>query len=154
MSDRYRARSRTEPMQIVPRTSRPSKPCRRSGAAAVEFAVVAPVFFLFILASFEFGRLNIIRHTADNAAYEAARHAMVPGATAGEAVAKANNILSIVGTRGATVAVNPATLGPDVDEIIVTIEVPMNQNGLIAPHFSSGKTIRAQSRLRTERSQQ
>ena len=29
--------------------------------------------------------MNVIRHTADNAAYEAARTAMVPGATAAEA---------------------------------------------------------------------
>ena len=54
----------------------------RAGATAVEFAIVAPIFFLIMLASFEFSRLNVIRHTADNAAYEAARHAMVPGATA------------------------------------------------------------------------
>ena len=128
------------------------KPCR-TGAAAVEFAIIAPLFFMFILGAFEFGRLNIIRHTADNAAYEAARHAMVPGATAAEARDKANSILNIVGTQDPTVTISPANLGPDVDEIIVTIEIPMSQNGLIAPHFSANRTIRARSRLRTERSQ-
>ena len=51
----------------------------RRGATAVEFAITAPIFFLFLLASFEFGWLNVIRHTADNAAYEAAR---VPRAVA------------------------------------------------------------------------
>jgi len=49
----------------------------RRGATTVEFAITAPVFFLFLLAAFEFGWLNVIRHTADNAAYEAARTAMV-----------------------------------------------------------------------------
>ena len=55
---------------------------RRTGATAVEFAIVAPIFYTLVIASLEFGRLNIIRHTADQAAYEAARFAMVPGATA------------------------------------------------------------------------
>ena len=70
---------------------------RRTGATAVEFAIVAPIFFTLVLASLEFGRLNIIRHTADQAAYEAARFAMVPGATAAEAKSKAESILKIVG---------------------------------------------------------
>jgi Flp pilus assembly protein TadG len=124
---------------------------RRRGAAAVEFAIVATVFFLLLIAAFDFGRLNVVRHTADNAAYEAARCAMVPGATAADATDKANEILAIVGARAATVTVDPATLGPDVDQITVTVDVPMNQNGWIAPRFSRDKTIRASSTLRTER---
>ncbi len=124
---------------------------RRTGAVVVEFAVVAPMFFVLILGAFEFGRLNVIRHTADNAAYEAARHAIVPGATSAEAVAKANSILNIVGTRGARVSVNPTTLGPDVDTVTVTVEVPMTQNGWIAPRFTSAMTMRSFSTMRTER---
>jgi len=129
---------------------RPSRKDRQ-GATLVEFAIVAPVFFLFILAAFEFSRLNVIRHTADNAAYEAARHAMVPGATATEAIDRANRILNIVGTRGATVTINPATLGLNDDEITVTIDVPLSQNGWVVPKFTAGKTLRASSTLRTER---
>lgn len=117
----------------------------------MEFAIVAPIFFLFVVAAFEFGRLNVIRHTADNAAYEAARRAMVPGATVAEATTEAQRILRIVGTRGATVNVMPATLGPDVDEITVTVNVPMNQNGWITPRFTRATTIQATSTLRTER---
>ena len=123
----------------------------RRGAAAVEFAIVAPVFFLLTIAAFEFGRLNVMRHTADNAAYEAARHAMVPGATADEAVAKATQLLNIVGTRGARVTVNPPVLGPNVDEVNVTIEVPMGQNGWITPRMTRSTTIRATSTLAAER---
>jgi Flp pilus assembly protein TadG len=57
----------------------------RRGATAVEFALTAPIFFVFLLSAFEFGWLNVIRHTADNAAYEAARAAIVPGATVADA---------------------------------------------------------------------
>jgi Flp pilus assembly protein TadG len=127
------------------------KPSRRTGVAAVEFALVAPAFFILVIAAFEFGRINVIRHTADNAAYEAARHAMVPGATAAEAVSTARRLLNIVGTRGARIAVNPPTLGPEVNQITVTIDVPMNQNGWITPRFTPSTTIRATSTLKTER---
>lgn len=126
--------------------ARPSR-----GAAAVEFAIVAPVFFVLMIAAFEFGRLNVIRHTADNAAYEAARHAMVPGATAQEAVDKATSILRTVGTRGARVAIAPPALGPNVEQVTVTVDVPLALNGWIAPRFTRNTTIRATSTLRTER---
>lgn len=132
------------------RCSRIAPSCRR-GAVVVEFAIVAPLFFVFIITAFEFGRMNVIRHTADNAAYEAARHAMVPGATAAEAIARANSILSMVGTRGAQVTVNPATLGPSVNTVSVTVEVPMAQNGWIAPKFTSASVMRSVSTMKTER---
>jgi Flp pilus assembly protein TadG len=119
----------------------------------VEFAITAPVFFLFLLGAFEFGWLNVIRHTADNAAYEAARTAMVPGATAAEAAAKATNLLNTVGARGAVVNITPAILAPDTNQVTVDIAVPMNRNGLILPRFTSATTIRASSTLRTERAE-
>ena len=125
----------------------------RRGAAAVEFALTAPVFFLFLLAAFEFGWLNVIRHTADNAAYEAARTAMVPGATAAEARAKANSLLNIVGARAAQITVTPATLTPESDQVTVEIDIPMNRNGLIVPRFTRNKTIHSSSTLRTERAE-
>jgi Flp pilus assembly protein TadG len=112
---------------------------------------VAPVFFVLLIAAFEFGRLNVIRHTADNAAYEAARRAMVPGATAAEASSEAQRILRIVGTRGARVTVDPAVLGPEVDQITVAVDVPLNQNGWITPRLTRNSTLRATSTLRTER---
>lgn len=117
----------------------------------VEFALMAPVFFLFLFASFEFGRLNVIRHTADHAAYEAARTAMVPGATANDAKSMATNLLKAVGARAATITVTPSVLGVDSDEVTVQIQIPMNKNGLIVPHFTSATTITATSTLRTER---
>ena len=123
----------------------------RRGATIVEFAIVAPVFFLLLLGSFEFSRLNVIRHTADNAAYEAARIAMVPGATAAEAVAEAHRIMNIVRARGTTVTVNPATLSLTTNQITVTVDVPMGQNGWITPRFTGAQTMRAVATLKAER---
>ncbi len=126
---------------------------RRRGATAVEFALTAPVFFLFLLASFEFGWTNVMRHTADNAAYEAARHAMVPGATAAEARDKANSILAIVGARDADITVSPSVLTIDTRQVTVTIDVPLDRNTLIMPRFMGGRTVRASSTLSTERAE-
>src|SRR6185312_14304075 len=108
----------------------------RTGAVAVEFAITAPIFFLFLLAAFEFGWLNVMRHTADNAAYEAARAAMVPGATAADATAKANTLLNIVGARGAQVSITPANITNSTTEVTVAVDLPMNKNGLIVPRFT------------------
>lgn len=123
----------------------------RQGAVLVEFALVAPLFFLILFALFEFSWLNIVRHTADNAAYEATRVAMVPGATADEARAEANRILRIVGTRGATVTVDPPVLGPESEQVTVSIQVPMNRNALLLPRFTGSLELRSESTLRTER---
>ena len=109
---------------------------------------------MFMAASFEFSRLNVIRHTADNAAYEAARKAIVPGATSAEAVTKANDTLRVVNTVGAVVTVNPTTLGPDTEEVTVTVNVLMDQNGWIIPRLIGSRTIQSSSTLQTERTGQ
>jgi hypothetical protein len=127
------------------------RPFLRRGAAAVEFALTAPIFFLFLLAAFEFGWLNVIRHTADNAAYEAARTAMVPGATTAEARNRADSLLKIVGARGARVTVTPPVLTPETEQVTVAVDIPMNRNGLITPRFTKNKTLHSESTLRTER---
>jgi Flp pilus assembly protein TadG len=123
----------------------------RRGVAAVEFALCAPVFFLFIFAMFEFTWMNVLRHTADNAAYEASRIVMVPGATAAQATAEANRILRIVGARGTSVTVTPGVIRADTRLVTVDVSVPMDRNGLIAPRFSRGQTLDSRSTLRTER---
>ena len=131
---------------------RPHRDGRR-GATAVEFALTAPIFFLFLLAAFEFGWLNVIRHTADNAAYEAARTAIVPGATSAEARTIANRLLGTVGAQGANVTVTPDPVTTQTKQVTVAIEIPMNRNGLIVPRFTSKTKINARSTLRTERAE-
>ena len=128
---------------------RKSRP--RRGATTVEFAVVAPVFFLILLAMFEFARLNVLRHTADNAAYEAARAAMVPGASATDARNEANRLLSTVGAQGASITIDPGTITRGTQQVTVTIDVPLSRNGWVVPRFTAGKTLTSKSTLRTER---
>ena len=124
---------------------------RRWGATTVEFALVAPAFFLVIMSMFEFTRLNVLRHTADNAAYEAARVAIVPGATVAQARTEANRLLTVVGARGAQVNFNPTTITPQTDSVTVSVSIPLDSNGWIIPRFTRGKSLSASATMRTER---
>jgi Flp pilus assembly protein TadG len=139
--------------QLVPLHREKRRRKMRRGAVAVEFAITVPIFFLFLLAAFEFGWLNVVRHTADNAAYEAARAVVVPGATAAEATAKANSILNVVGARGAKIKITPANITTSTTAVTVAIDIPMSSNGLITPRFTGKTTLHSQSTLRTERAE-
>lgn len=127
------------------------KKLNRRGATTVEFALVAPAFFLVLMAMFEFTRLSVLRHTADNAAYEAARVAIVPGATTAEARAEAQRLLTVVGARGAQIDFTPSTITPSTDEVTVDVSIPLDRNGWVVPRFTKGKTLRSTSTMRTER---
>jgi hypothetical protein len=94
----------------------------------------------------------MINHAAENAAYEAARHAIVPGATAAEATARANAMLGVFGVQGTTVVITPDPLTAADDELTVTVTIPLDQNAWFIPRFASGRTVSGVSKLRTERS--
>lgn len=106
---------------------------RRQGALAVEMALTVPILFMFVFAALEFAGMNVIRHTVDNAAYEAARRGIVPGATAADVVNEATQIMGFVGARNVTVDVVPATITQDTEEITVTVNVPVADNGWMTP---------------------
>lgn len=130
---------------------RPRPRVHRRGATVAEFAIVAPVLLLVMFAMFEFSRMNVIRHTADNAAYEAARMAMVPGATVEDAVAEARRLMSTVGARGVSVNVTPDEIDTSTDEVVVEVTAPMNANAIVVPRFTRDAVIRSRATLRTER---
>ncbi len=124
----------------------------RQGMTTVEFAFVAPAFFLFVFVSFEFCRLNMIRNLTQDAAYFAARHCMVPGATSPEAIDKANEILGYMNTEGATVIINEnEDITDDSDIVSVTVTVPVADNSLLVPKFTGDITFSATATLKTER---
>ena len=109
----------------------------RRGTLAVEFALVAPIIFMLFFAGLEMTSLNLMRHTAGNASYEAARKAIVPGATFAEAEQEARRLLSSVGAvNGVTVDVQD-----DGNKVTVNIQIPVDQNSWGLAHFSSGWTI-------------
>jgi Flp pilus assembly protein TadG len=108
----------------------------RSGVAAVEFALTAPILFMFLFAALEFSRMNMIRETVNNAAYEAVRTCIVPGATNAEGVSAATGLLATIGVSGASVQVTPATITDTTSSVTATVTVPYAQNMWINPIFS------------------
>ena len=114
---------------------------RRRGAAAVEFALTAPLFFVFLFAGMEFSRANILRNLCDNAAFESARAGIVPGATAEKCIASANAALDILSVKNATVDVEPSTIDPNTDEITVTITIPLGDNAMPMSEFVMGSVL-------------
>lgn len=86
-----------DPSRIAPLgVAKLEKVCRfrrqyRRGAAAVEFAVVAPVFFLMIFGMIELGRMIMVQQILTNASREGARLAVLDGTASSDvktAVAK------------------------------------------------------------------
>jgi Flp pilus assembly protein TadG len=124
---------------------------RRRGAVTVEFALVCPIFFLVVSGTIEYARVHILRHSADDAAYEAARFGMVPGATVAEVETMAQSLLSSARIESATIAVTPDPLSDAAEQITVDIQVPVAANSWLVPRFCDGLVIHGTSTLRTVR---
>jgi Flp pilus assembly protein TadG len=116
----------------------------------VEFAIVAPLLFFFFFAAFEFCRVAMIRHTADNAVYEAARVAIIPGATATKAREEATLILNSLGLNNVNVTVTPAVIDRDTEQVTVRVQVPLDGNSFVPNEFFSGKTIQRELTMQRE----
>ena len=137
--------------------------CRkhRRGAAAVEFAIVAPVFFLMIFGMIEIGRAIMVQQVITNASREGARLAVLPGTTTSDVTSRVENILAAAGVPGATVQIlneGGGDLDPQAagygDVINVTVSVPYSEvSWLPTSKYLSGKTLSASTIMRTERVQ-
>ncbi len=137
--------------------------CRkhRRGAAAVEFAIIAPVFFLMILGMIEMGRAVMVQQIITNASREGARLAVLPGASVGGVESRVEEILTASTVSGATVQildVDGNTTNPEDaeygDVINVRVSVPFSEvSWLPASKFLGGRTLTASTVMRTERVQ-
>ena len=111
--------------------ARTRKACRRnrSGLLAVEFAMVAPIFFAVVFASIEFTRVHTIQAAVENACFEGARRGIVPGATSGACKSTAESILDVL-VKNSTVTVEPASIDVSTDEVTVSATVALTaENG-------------------------
>ena len=125
---------------------------RRRGAAAVEFALVAPVFFVLLFGMIEYGRAVMVEQIITNAAREGARVAIISGATTTSVTTAVNTYLSGAGISGATPSVspNPSTASSGAT-VTVTVSVPYTSvSWLPSPFFLGAKTLSATCAMRTE----
>lgn len=124
----------------------------RQGAVLVEFAVVLPVIMLFLTAMVEISRILMLQHTADTAAYEAARCAMVPGATVIEAEWEARALIEAAGLRNTAVTVSPSEITEETAFITVRVEIPANDNSWMLSSQFTDVVVASEVTLLTERS--
>ena len=124
----------------------------RNGATLVEFALVLPIIITFFFATVELSRVLMLQHTADTAAYEAAREGIVPGATSGEVIVVADEMLDSAGIEQASVDVTPDQILEETALITVNVEIPVSDNSWIAPHFFFGGSVTSEVSLFCERS--
>src|SRR3989304_5166188 len=79
--------------------------CRRKrrGVAAVEFAIVAPIFFLLVFGMIEFGRVIMVKQIITNASREGAPLAVLDQTTHQEVLDKVEDYLTSAKIYGADV---------------------------------------------------
>ena len=136
--------------------SRPSTPGRttppkdhpRNGAALVEFAFVAPIMFVMILATFEFGRTFMVMELLTEAARVGCRRGIIEGTSSQQIKDAVTNYLTGVGINGeqAGVIVNDAPVDtveaqnqPPYTEMTVQVTVPVSSVSWVPnPLFTSG----------------
>src|SRR5690606_6185669 len=75
---------RRGPMMLMNPFRRERKSSKRKGTAIVEAALVLPIFFLFLMALFEFGRFFMVTNLLKSAAREAARRGVARESTNAE----------------------------------------------------------------------
>jgi Flp pilus assembly protein TadG len=128
----------------------------RTAAAVVEFAFVAPVLFLFILALFEFGRALMVCELLTESARVGCRQAIIGGTSSAQIQQTVTSYLASVGINGDSVgvSVNNAALNsveaanqPAYTDMTVQVTVPIRcvtwvpnplflNNGLLSGQFT------------------
>ena len=124
----------------------------RRGIATVEFAIIAPLFFLLVLGSIELGRALMVQQILTNSSRVGARNAVTLSGTAESAITAAEDFAAgaSVADVNVTVSPNPQT-APAGQMITVTVSVPYaNVSWVPAPWFMGDKTLTATSAMRKE----
>ncbi|HEX7446515.1 MAG TPA: TadE/TadG family type IV pilus assembly protein [Pirellulales bacterium] len=129
------------------RTRRQARRARqRRGTALVEFAMVAPVFFLFMVGAIEFGRAIMVQEVLTDASREGARVGIVDGMQTSDVQSAANAYLTAMKVSGATVSVSPQNPGstPSGTQVTVTVSIPYKSVSWVpAPWFLGSATLAA-----------
>ena len=136
----------------------------RTGASAVEFAMVAPSFIFVIIVCVEFARLSMLRNTAHNACYESCRFIITEGSSIEDGRNRAQTVLNRLGNVQANILINDSDgtvnsdgnvigeLDFDTAMVQAEIEIPLSENTFVLPGSMFGnRAIRARMSMRTER---
>lgn len=149
-------------VMLCPRTNCSN---RRRGAAAVELAIVLPLFMMIVMGIVEFGRAMMVGQLVTNAARHGSRLSIVDGATNTSVETAVKDFVSNsvgVGVSDITVEikVDPGTGNPDPNDVLavakskdvclVTVKVPYNRVAYIAGNFLAGAELKGECVMRHE----
>jgi Flp pilus assembly protein TadG len=131
----------------------------RRGASTVEFAFVAPVFFMIVLGLIEIGRACMVTELLTEAARRACRVGIIEGTGSSAIQSAATNFLTNVGISGefASVYLNdtlvssssPASSIPAYTEVTVVVTVPASAVAWTPVGYVTG-TLSGQYTMREE----
>jgi Flp pilus assembly protein TadG len=125
---------------------------RRRGAAAVEFAIVLPVFVILVFGMIEYGRMVMVQQVITNASREGARRAVLDGATTTSVQTAVTSYLTNAKVNGGSASVSPnPTTAVAGDPVTVTVTIPFSAvSWLPSPMYLGGKTLSATTTMRRE----
>lgn len=95
--------------------------------------------------------MALLQQTADTAAYEGARCAMVPGASAEEAIAEAQSLLKKARLVETVVTVDPGEIRESSGSISVHVSIPFAKNCWFFKSLGESWNITSDVTLLTER---
>lgn len=128
-------------------------PSVRTGAAVVEFAIVAPLLFMLTLGMMEVSRMVMVKQLLINASREGARLAVLPGATSAEVLELVSNELTAYSVNGVSIEVQPTSLATAVAGTPVTVSLNVaaaSVSWIPKPLFSFNQTLSASTTMRKE----
>jgi Flp pilus assembly protein TadG len=131
--------------------------CRRPGAAVVELAVVAPVFFLLIFGLVELGRTIMVQHALTEAARAGCREAILSttiNAEDADQAARQHLTAYMPGADTSTcrVDISPSDLSmvERGTEITAIVEVNCSEVSWISPNYMKNKVLRGEATMKRE----
>lgn len=118
----------------------------------VEFALVAPIFFMLVLGMIEVGRALMVQQVITNASRVGARKAITLSGTQSNTITRVEDYATNTGVPGVTVTVSPDPAATDPgDEITVHVSVDFaNVSWMPSPWFMGGVSLQASSVMRKE----
>ena len=131
------------------RSNRQFRPAakKRQGAYTVEFAICSTILFLLVFGLFEFTRFMFVRQAVDQAAYEAARVGIVPGAQINDIRSRAEGLLAAAGVSNASVTITPQVIDESTREVTVEVSCNFSDNSFVPGVFLGSQQILGRTTL-------
>lgn len=98
----------------------------RRGAAAVEFALIAPLMLLFTFGMIEISRMMMVKNAATQASREGARVAVLPGSESDDVRTRVQEELSLMSIDVATIELEPEIISNAPPGSNVTVRIRVN----------------------------